>query len=155
GDTLQLDHPSRPRSTSESIAVFSIPGRWTGYDVPSRCSRESIMMQTTASWLPAAIAPDHIGTLPPEMIPLIYHPKSNTSVFGLERLHPFDGLKYRRIHDALIADGLRKPTDFLRSEPICREDLERVHTREYLRSLRRSEVLAEILGVPVLARLPA
>ena len=42
---------------------------------------------------------------PPDMIPLIYHPKYNITVFGLERLHPFDGLKYRRIHDALIADG--------------------------------------------------
>ncbi len=34
-------------------------------------------------------------------------------------------------------------------------ELARVHTPEYLRSLRRSSVLAEILGVPVLARLPA
>jgi histone deacetylase 11 len=90
-----------------------------------------------------------------DMIPLIYHPKYNITVLGLERLHPFDGLKYRRIHDALIADGLRKPAGFVRPEPIRREDLERVHTPEYLRLLRSSKVLAEILGVPVLARLPA
>ena len=89
------------------------------------------------------------------MIPIIYHPKYNITVFGLERLHPFDGLKYRRIHDALIADGVRKPVDFLRPQPVGREDLGRVHSREYLRSLRRSRVLAEILGVPVLARIPA
>jgi histone deacetylase 11 len=89
------------------------------------------------------------------MIPLIYHPNYNITVFGLERLHPFDGLKYRRIHDALIADGMRKPGDFDRPRPIRREELERVHTPEYLRSLRSSKVLAEILGVPVLARLPA
>ena len=89
------------------------------------------------------------------MIPLIYHPKYNITVFGLERLHPFDGLKYRRIHDALIADGFRKPDDFVRPDPIREADLSRVHTLEYLRSLRRSPVLAEILGVPLLGRLPA
>lgn len=89
------------------------------------------------------------------MIPIIYHPKYNITFFGLERLHPFDGLKYRRIRDALIADVLRRPADFLRPQPIRRADLLRVHTPEYLRSLRRSSVLAEILNVPVLARLPA
>ena len=35
------------------------------------------------------------------MIPLIYHPRYNITAFGLERLHPFDSRKYRRIHDAL------------------------------------------------------
>ncbi len=89
------------------------------------------------------------------MIPLIYHPKYNITVFGLERLHPFDGLKYRRIHDALIADGYRRPADFEPPYPVLEQDLARVHTPEYLGSLRRSKVLAEILGVPILGRLPA
>jgi histone deacetylase 11 len=89
------------------------------------------------------------------MIPLIYHPKYSITVFGLERLHPFDGLKYRRIHDALVADGFRRPADFVRPEPIHREDLTRVHTPEYLHSLRDSKVLARILAVPILGRLPA
>jgi histone deacetylase 11 len=91
----------------------------------------------------------------PTMIPVIYHPKYNITAFGLERLHPFDGLKYRRIHDALIAGGLRKAGDFWRPSPVDRQDLSRVHTPEYLRSLRESRVLASILGVPLLARLPA
>lgn len=89
------------------------------------------------------------------MIPIIYHPRYNITVFGLERLHPFDGLKYRRIHDALIARGLRQPSDFVRPQPIGRADLERVHTVEYLRSLGRSKVLADILSVPALSHLPS
>ena len=88
------------------------------------------------------------------MIPVIYHPKSNITAFGLEHLHPFDGRKYRRIHDALIAGGLRKARDFTLPSPIGREELARVHTPEYLRSLRDSKVLAGILSVPLLARLP-
>jgi histone deacetylase 11 len=89
------------------------------------------------------------------MIPIIYHPAYNITVFGLERLHPFDGLKYRRIHDALVSDGLRRPFEFVRPEPIRPDELARVHTSGYLRSLRSSKILAEILGVPLLARLPA
>ncbi len=89
------------------------------------------------------------------MIPVIYHPKYNITALGLERLHPFDGLKYRRIHDALIARGLRKAGEFARPSPISQAELARVLTPNYLRSIRKSSVLADILEVPILARIPA
>jgi len=89
------------------------------------------------------------------MIPLVYHPRYNITAFGLERLHPFDGRKYRRIHAALVARGLRHSRDFIRPRPVGRTDLLRVHTADYLRSLRRSGVLARILEVPLVRRLPA
>src|SRR5262249_31745121 len=86
--------------------------------------------------------------------PLVYHPRYDITAFGLERLRPFDSRKYRRIHDALIARRLRRPGDFVRSRPLRRADLQRVHAPEYLRSLRSPEVLAGILGVPIVRRLP-
>jgi histone deacetylase 11 len=89
------------------------------------------------------------------MIPLVYHPRYNITAFGLERLHPFDSRKYRRIHDALIARGLRRPGDFVRPHPVSRQELRRIHTPDYLASLRRAEVLARILEVPIAGRLPA
>jgi histone deacetylase 11 len=88
------------------------------------------------------------------MIPVVYHPCFNITAFGLERLHPFDSRKYRRIHDALIARGLRRPGDFVRPRSVRRRELLKVHTLEYLRSLRRPEVLAGILEVPITRRLP-
>lgn len=88
------------------------------------------------------------------MIPLVYHPAYNVSAFGLERLHPFDGGKYRRIHDALIARGLRQPSDFARPRPVSRQDLSKVHTPEYLRSLRSPGTLARSLEVPIVRVLP-
>jgi histone deacetylase 11 len=88
------------------------------------------------------------------MVPLIYHPRYNITAFGLERLHPFDGIKYSRIHDALVARGLRQPDDFVRPRPMSRSDLLKVHTPEYLDSLRRSTQVARILEVPVARRLP-
>ncbi len=88
------------------------------------------------------------------MIPVIYHPRYDITAFGLERLHPFDGRKYRRIHDALIARGLRSRSDFVRPAPVGPDELRRVHTPEYLRSLRDPRILAGILEMPLLGRLP-
>src|SRR5436309_2164031 len=89
------------------------------------------------------------------MVPLVYSPKYNITAFGLERRHPFDSVKYRRIHDWLIAQGIRKAGDFIPPPPSTKADLLRVHTPEYLRSLRDRRVLARILEVPVLSYLPA
>lgn len=89
------------------------------------------------------------------MVPIVYHPRYDITAFGLERLHPFDGRKYRRIHDALVARGLRRPKDFVRPSPVSRSDLLWVHNEDYLRSIRRPDVLARILEVPIVARLPA
>ena len=88
------------------------------------------------------------------MVPIVYSPAYNVSAFGLERLHPFDGRKYRRIHDWLIAQGLRRPGDFVAPGPCPRRDLLTVHTPAYLRSLWRPRVLARILEVWPVALLP-
>jgi histone deacetylase 11 len=84
------------------------------------------------------------------MIPLVYHPRYNITALGLERLYPFDGRKYRRIHDAPIVLGSRRPRDFVRPRPVRRQDLVNLHTPEDLRSLRSPEVLTGILEVPIL-----
>ena len=88
------------------------------------------------------------------MVPIVYSPAYNLSAFGLERLHPFDGQKYRRIHDWLIAQGLRRPGDFVAPGPCSRRDLLAVQTPAYLRSLWRPWVLARILEVWPVAVLP-
>src|SRR6185312_4891656 len=107
----------------------------------SRGDGASIMVQAVAGQPPRDTnLRSQPGQTSEPMIPVIYHPKSNITAFGLERLHPFDGRKYRRIHDALIACGMRKAGDFRLPPPIGREELARVHTPEYLRSLRDSKV---------------
>jgi histone deacetylase 11 len=89
------------------------------------------------------------------MIPLIYHPRFNITAFGLERLHPFDSIKYRRIHDWLIGQGLRKASDFVQPGLCTYAQLRRVHTAEYLGSLSDRRLLARILEVPIVRYLPA
>src|SRR5262249_15504231 len=123
-------------------------------EVISRRLTGSIMMQLAASWLPAGPPWTNLEPVIADMIPLIYHPAYNITAFGLERLHPFDGRKYRRIRDALVARGLRRRGEFVRPRPVSRRELLRVHTPEYLRSLRRPDVQAGILEVPIVRRLP-
>lgn len=88
-------------------------------------------------------------------VPLVYAPEYNITAFGLENLHPFDSTKYRRIHDWLIRQGLRRAQDFIRPKPVTHQDLLQVHAADYLNSLRHSRVLARILEVGVVARIPA
>src|SRR4051794_10259914 len=89
------------------------------------------------------------------MIPIVYHAHYNITAFGLERRHPFDGSKYRRIHDELVRGGLRRPRDFRSPNVVRRGELIRIHDREYLATLNRPEVLARILEVSEVHRLPA
>ena len=88
------------------------------------------------------------------MVPIIYSPGYNITAFGLERLHPFDSLKYRRIRRWLIRQGFRRRGDFFAPAPVTDADLLLVHSPCYLRSLWSSRALARILELPTLAVLP-
>jgi histone deacetylase 11 len=88
------------------------------------------------------------------MVPLIYSPSYDITAFGLERLHPFDSRKYRRIRDWLVRQGLRKRNDFIMPQPVTPDVLLRVHTAGYLASLRDRRVLARILELPPIYLLP-
>jgi histone deacetylase 11 len=89
------------------------------------------------------------------MVPLIYSPHYNITAFGLERLHPFDSVKYGRIHAWLIRQGLRRSADFVTPEPCTQADLQRVHSAEYLRKLGYSSELVRILEVGIVGLLPS
>lgn len=59
--------------------------------------------------------------------------------------HVFDSEKPRRIHDALIRDGLLLPGDFLSAPALTENELLLVHTPAYLEEIRRPERLARLL----------
>lgn len=104
---------------------------------------------------PPADSPSQLLASTSTMVPLIYSLAYNITAFGLERLHPFDSLKYRRIRDWLIRQGLRSRRDFIAPSICAQTELLRVHTPEYLRSLGNRKVLARILEVPMICYLPA
>ena len=90
-----------------------------------------------------------------ESVPLIYASHYNISAFGLEHLHPFDGQKYSKIRKHLIRAGLRTPADFVKPLELSKEQLLKVHTAEYLESLKDSGVLAKIFEVFAASVIPS
>jgi histone deacetylase 11 len=89
------------------------------------------------------------------MVPLVYSPNYNITAFGLERWHPFDSVKFKRIHAWLIRQGLRRPRDFIAPQPCRHDELLRVHSPDYLRSLKRRRELARIFEIWPINFLPA
>ena len=88
-------------------------------------------------------------------IPLVYSRHYNISAFGLERLHPFDGCKFSKIHDYLIRDGFRRTDDFICPINLAHEQLLKVHTPAYLESLKKSDVLARIFELGAASLVPS
>ena len=88
---------------------------------------------------------------------LVFSPKYDLTLYGLERLHPFDGRKYsrawKRIRDALEARAdeiLEAPEG-----PVSDDRLRLVHTQAYLDTLATStETIAQALELPFLRLLP-
>lgn len=87
---------------------------------------------------------------------LVYARQYNIGFWGIERLHPFDSRKFGRAWRLLREHFGRelnrcwiKPP-----RPVNRTDLLSVHTEAYLRRLRDPSLLAKVLEVPLLRRLP-
>jgi len=88
---------------------------------------------------------------------LVYSPRYDFSMLGLERLHPFDARKFSRAW-ALLRERLGSELDRCWVEPegpAPDAALRRVHGVEYLESLQRSAVVAEILELAALRLLPS
>jgi len=90
------------------------------------------------------------------MARIVYDRRYNLGFPGAQQLHPFDLRKYARAWKDLrrsLGCGLAErhlPVD----GAVTDEQLELVHTREYLASLRQSAVIAQAIEVPALRRAP-
>lgn len=88
---------------------------------------------------------------------VIYSPRYNISLFGLERLHPFDSQKYGRAWRVLRKRlGTALHEMWVRPRrPASREELLLVHSESYLTRLRDSRYLAKALEVHAARYVPA
>ena len=88
---------------------------------------------------------------------VIYSPRYNISLFGLERLHPFDSQKYGRAWRVLRQHfGKSLKQMWVRPHrPASRGELLLVHSPAYLSKLQDSAYLAKALEVSVARYLPA
>lgn len=88
-------------------------------------------------------------------VAVVYSPEYCIHLGGLEKLHAFDVNKYARICRQLEANGLIDAGAVSKPEEVSEEDVLRVHTELFLKSLESAQNIATYLEAPYLAMLPA
>lgn len=88
---------------------------------------------------------------------LVYSPRYDLTLYGLERLHPFDGRKYSRAWGRIaeaVGDRLADLWDETEA-PVTDDRLLLVHSQDYLDSLATSpRAIAQAMELPFLRFLP-
>lgn len=100
-----------------------------------------------------ATASGGTDAMPTDKIPIVFSPRYDMGVLGIERFHPFDAGKPGRVHRLLVEGGI-DPGRFFIPEKVSDKDLLLVHTPGYLSSLGRSAAVATIAELPVAALIP-
>lgn len=84
-----------------------------------------------------------------DKLPIIYHPDYNITACGLERLHPFDSVKYSRVFNSLEKDKLIDLSNIHSPELPSREILLDVMSPFYLLWLHYSLYISRCVEVPL------
>jgi histone deacetylase 11 len=90
----------------------------------------------------------------PTKLPLVFSPRYDIRVLGIEKLHPFDSEKYGKVHRYLVDTAGIDEEAFFAPEPVSEKELLTVHTPEYLDSLNKSVNIALIAEVMIAALVP-
>jgi len=88
-----------------------------------------------------------------EKVPLVYESGYNIGCLGIEKLHPFDTGKYGKVFESLKRLGI-KAGQFHKPGEASYKDLELVHTKRYLESLKNSAQVARVAELPFLQVVP-
>ena len=89
-----------------------------------------------------------------KLIPIIYSSKYNISVLGIENFHSFDTKKSRNVYRTLKKQLNLNSGQFYSPNMISDEKLLLVHSKEYLKTLKRSAVIEEIVEIPFIKYIP-
>lgn len=77
----------------------------------------------------------------PTQLPIVYHPDYNITLFGIEKLHPFDSCKFSKVVKGLQQHGIISSTrQLVQPEAVSYETLRQVHAQDYLHQLQTSSV---------------
>jgi histone deacetylase 11 len=87
-------------------------------------------------------------------LPIVFSPRYDIRVLGVEKLHPFDSEKYGKVHRYLVDKVGIDEGAFYAPDPVTNEALLTVHTSNYLDSLNKSVNIALITETMMAAVLP-
>lgn len=85
---------------------------------------------------------------------IIYAYGYQISLYGLEKLHPFDIRKYEKIYTALINDGIITPQDVFVPSPLTEKEILLIHSEEFIKSLEKASNISAYLEAPQMKMLP-
>jgi len=89
------------------------------------------------------------------MVAIVYSRHYQIDLGGLEKLHPFDIHKYRRIYMQLVEDGLVRPEEVYVPEAIPWEMIRLVHSQAFVDGLESPRTVATYLEAPTVGALPS
>ncbi|MCK4540333.1 histone deacetylase [Candidatus Parcubacteria bacterium] len=89
-----------------------------------------------------------------DKLPIVYSDNYDITLFGMQKLHPFDSEKYSKVANYLIKNVEIEKSRFYAPKKINGSYLLLVHTQEYLDSLKNSRVVAQIAELGLLAIMP-
>ncbi len=89
-----------------------------------------------------------------DKLPIIFSEYYDITLFGLQKLHPFDTEKYGKVYKYLVKKAEIDKDKFYIPEAASQEDLLSVHTKEYLCSLESSRNVARIAELGILSLVP-
>lgn len=88
-------------------------------------------------------------------LPIVYHPNYDVTMFGVEKLHPFDSAKYSKVYNRLRHNLNLTPNHFHNPQhEISNDELLKVHSQAYLDSLNKPATLARISEIAPLKWVP-
>ncbi|CAN6457143.1 unnamed protein product [Victoria cruziana] len=92
--------------------------------------------------------------VPPTKVPIIYSKSYRISLLGFERMHLFDCSKGSRIRRFLIEEGIIDRSQIVKPLAASKDDLLVAHTSAYLKSLKKSANVSEIIKISAACLLP-
>lgn len=88
------------------------------------------------------------------IMPIIYSPNYNISMFGIEKLQPFETQKYGKVWAHLKSTFRITEKDIFEPKPADEAILMTVHSKKYLDSLKKTGVVTQIAELSVLGIVP-
>lgn len=86
----------------------------------------------------------------------IYSKDYDISMYGIEKLHPFDGKKYSRAWELFNASDAAKKSNLTLHDQVASEEfLDIVHAKSYLHSLDTSNAVADVIEIGLARLLPS
>ncbi|HZW60898.1 MAG TPA: histone deacetylase [Candidatus Babeliales bacterium] len=95
-----------------------------------------------------------VEQIPLEICPIIYHPSYNVTLWGLEKLHPFDAAKYGKVHQHIKDHIPHERVRLYTPSKATDAQLRLVHSQDFLESLQNPKAVARITEIPFVSLLP-